>query len=400
MQNGKLITDRWDILDALNAVNPTAFPKTITPETAKIDPVVTSEVAGVDSKFKMPQVWKSSVGIDYTLPVGFPLTVSGEFIFNKTINGVMLKNWNIPEENAGWGTFNGADNRHIYPSSYKYASLDAYILSNTNKGYGTISTVSINAAPVQNLNITASYTHTVSKEITGMPGSNAAAAWKYIPSVDGPNYNVLHNSSYNTLPDRLMASISYTDRANNHWSLLYEGLRYSGNSYIYLNDMNGDGNSYDLIYIPKDKSEIRFVSTDDENRFWEFFDQDKYLQAHKGQYAEAYAVAQPFRHVFDFRYAHDFVVKVGSTRNTLQLSLDVQNVGNLFNSRWGVSKSWNADVPHDNSKNAKILKYDHTDADGVPVFSTNVGSGVSTWDYTHTLENCWYMQIGLRYMFN
>ena len=232
-----------------------------------------------------------------------------------------------------------------------------------------------------------------------MPGSNAAAAWKYIPSVDGPNFNILHNSSYN-LPDRLMASVSYSDKARNHWSLFYEGLRYAGNSFIYSNDMNGDGNAYDLIYIPSDKNEIRFIDSDSETRFWEFVDQDKYLTANKGKYAEAYAVTQPMRHTFDFRYAHDFVVKAGNTRNTLQLSLDVQNVGNLFNSRWGVSKTWNTDVPHDNNGNAKIIKYEYTDVDGVPVYSTMVGSGVKTWDFTHTLANCWYMQIGIKYMFN
>ena len=395
MQNGKLITDRWDILNALNAINPNQFPKTISPETAPAP----SEVAGVDYNFKMPQVWKSSIAFDWNVPVSFPFVITGEYIYNKTLVGILLDNYNIPADNSGWGTFNGADQRHIYPSKYKYAK-DAFVLSNTNQGYGSIASISLNATPVENLNLTASYTHTISKEVTGMPGSNAKAAWLYIPSVDGPNYNVVHNSSYN-LPDRIMASVSYTDAARNHWSLMYEGLRYSGNSFLYSNDLNGDGNAYDLIYIPKDESEIRFNSADDADRYWAFAAQDKYLSSHKGQYAEAYAVAQPFRHVFDFRFAHDFVVKVGSTTNTLQLSLDVQNVGNLFNSRWGVSKNWNTAIPADRDNGyAKILKFERVDPDGVPVFSTTVPKGVSTWDYNHTLGNCWYMQIGIKYLFN
>ena len=395
MLNGKLVTDRWQILDILNGINPSKYPKTITPESAPAP----GEIAGVDENFKMPQVWKSSIAVDYTLPFSFPFTVSAEYIFNKTIKGIMLDNYAIPQDNSGWATFNGADSRHIYPASYKYSSINAFVLTNTNKGYGSIATLSINSEPIPGLALTASYTHTVSKEITGMPGSNAAAAWQYIPSVDGPNFNVLHNSSYN-LPDRLMASLSYTDAAHNHWSLLYEGLRYAGNSYIYSNDMNGDGYAYDLMYIPASKDEIRFVDSDNASRFWEYLEQDEYLSSHMGQYSEAYAITQPMRHVFDFRYAHDFTVTAGKTRNTLQLSLDVQNVGNLFNSRWGVSKSWNTVVPHDSNNNAKILKFERTDPDGVPVFSTSVDPGVSTWDYSHTLANCWYMQIGIKYMFN
>ena len=231
-----------------------------------------------------------------------------------------------------------------------------------------------------------------------MPGSNASAAYLNIPTVDGPGYNVLHNSSSN-LPDRLMASVAYTDAAHNHWSLFYEGLRYSGNSYVYGNDLNGDGNAYDLLYMPANKSEIRFIDGDNESRYWEFAAQDAYLTKNAGKYAEAYAVNQPMRHVFDFRFAHAFIVKVGSVRNTLQVSLDVQNVSNLFNSRWGVTKGFNPDVPNA-SGNAKILKYERTDPDGVPVFSTMVDSGVKTWDYQHSLGNCWYMQIGVKYMFN
>ena len=394
MPGGHLVTDRWDILNILNGIDAAKYPTTITPETAPAP----SEVAGVDYNFKMPQVWKSSLAVDYAFPFDFPLTISAEYIFNKTINGVMLTNYNIPEDNAGWVTFNGADNRHIYPSDYRYTTKDAYVLTNTNKGWGSITTVSLNAQPLQNLSITAAYTHTVSKEVTGMPGSNASAAWKYIPSVDGPNYNILHNSSYN-LPDRLMASVAYTDAAHNHWSLFYEGLRYSGNSYVYANDINGDGNAYDLMYIPKDKSEIRFIDDESAKAYWAFADQDKYLRTHAGQYAEAYAVNQPMRHVFDFRFAHDFIVKVGSVRNTLQVSLDIQNVSNLFNSRWGVTKAFNPDVPNA-SGNAKILKYERTDPDGVPVFSTMVDPGVKTWDYQHTLGNCWYMQVGIKYLFN
>ena len=394
MPGGTLVTDRWQILEILNSIDPAKYPTSITPETAPAP----SEVAGVDYNFKMPQVWKSSLAVDYSFPLPFPLTISAEYIFNKTINGVMLTNYNIPEDNAGWVTFNGADNRHIYPSDYRYTSKDAYVLTNTDKGWGSIATVSLNAQPLQNLNITAAYTHTVSKEVTGMPGSNASAAWKYIPSVDGPNYNILHNSSYN-LPDRIMASVAYTDPAHNHWSLFYEGLRYSGNSYVYANDLNGDGNAYDLMYIPKDKTEIRFIDQESADAYWAFAAQDDYLSSHMGQYAEAYAVNQPLRHVFDFRFAHDFIVKIGSVRNTLQVSLDIQNVSNLFNSRWGVTKGFNPDVPNA-SGNAKILKYERTDPDGVPVFSSMVEPGVKTWDYQHSLGNCWYMQVGIKYLFN
>ena len=52
------------------------YPKTITPE----DGTVPSSICGVDPDFKMPQVWKSSIAVDYTVPVSFPLNVTVEEI--------------------------------------------------------------------------------------------------------------------------------------------------------------------------------------------------------------------------------------------------------------------------------------------------------------------------------
>ena len=100
-------------------------------------------------------------------------------------------------------------------------------------------------------------------------------------------------------------------------------------------------------------------------------------------------------HTFDFQYAHDFVIKVKNVKNTLRVSLDMMNVGNLINSRWGVAKTFSPEV-----RGGKILKYEYTDSEGWPVFSTKLTAGAKTWDYSHTYGNCWYMQIGLKYMFN
>ena len=65
------------------------YPQTIKPE----DGTVPSSICGVDPDFKMPQVWKSSIAVDYTVPVSFPLNVTVEGIYNKTLNAAMLKDW-------------------------------------------------------------------------------------------------------------------------------------------------------------------------------------------------------------------------------------------------------------------------------------------------------------------
>ena len=380
------------------------FPNTISPE----DGTIPSEISAVDPKFKMPQVWKTSLAIDYNFPTSFPFSISAEGIFNKTINGVIIRDWSVNPVD-GFARFNGVDNRPIfqnfkqtYENNGKVSNLpNAYVLENTNKGYGYSGTFTMNMRPVEGLSLMAAYTHTASKELTGMPGSNASSVLNYMGTIYGPNDPGLHNSQYVT-PDRFVASLTHSDRSGNHYSFIYETWR-GGYNYTYMtaNDMNGDGYNYDLIYIPTDQQvadrEFRFVSADDEKRFMDYVHADKYLSKNQGKYAEAYSVYSPWVHRLDFSYKHDFKVKAGNSTNTLQLSLDVKNILNIFNSSWGVSKYMNPALGE-----GRILKYEGVDEDGYATFSTPkaVSGDANIWQRNRALGQCWYASIGIKYMFN
>ena len=381
------------------------YPNTISPE----DGTLPSEISAVDPKFKMPQVWKTSVALDYNIPTSFPFSISGEVIYNKTINGVVLRDWSVRGVD-GFARFNGVDNRPIF-QDFKQTYVDAkgknknmpaaYVLENTNKGYGYSATLTMNMRPIEGLALMAAYTHTASKELTGMPGSNASSVLNYMGTIYGPNDPGLHNSEYVT-PDRLIASATYSDRANNHFSLIYEAWRGGYNySYMTSNDMNGDGYNYDLIYIPTDKQvadkEFRFVSDKDAQRFMDYVHADKYLSKNQGKYAEAYSVYSPWVHRVDFSYKHDFKVKAGQSMNTLQLSVDIKNILNIFNSNWGVSKYMNPALGE-----GRILKYEGVDKDGYATFSTPsaVSADTQVWNKYVNLGQCWYASVGIKYMFN
>ena len=388
--NGKATTQA--LLDKLHSLG---YPSTIKPE----DGTVPSSISAVDPKFKMPQVWKTSLALEYKFPTAFPFSVSAEGIFNKTVNGVTISDWSMLPVN-GFARFNGADNRPIYPGSFR-TGTKAFVLENTHKGYGYSASVTVNMRPVEGLSLMAAYTHTASKELTGMPGSAAESAFTYVPTVEGPNNIKLHNSQYVT-PDRFVASGTYSDKSNNHFSLIYEAWRGGANySYMLANDMNGDGYNYDALYIPTDKeindNKFRFASENDRDRFLAYVKNDKYLSSHRGEYAEAYSVYSPWVHRVDFSYKHDFKVKAGDSVNKLQLSLDVKNILNIFNSNWGVSKFMNPDL-----NDGRILKFEKVDAEGYPVFSTpgKVNGTIQAFTPSVAIGQCWYASVGIKYMFN
>ncbi len=387
--------------ELLNKLISMGYPNTISPE----DGTVPAEISAVDPKFKMPQVWKTSFAIDYNFPTSFPFSISAEGIYNKTVNGVIIRNWSV-KSTEGFTRLNGADNRPLY-QDYQQTAPDgsnlpaAYVLENTNQGYGYSGTFTVNMRPIEGLSLMAAYTHTVSKELTGMPGSNASSVLNYMGTIYGPNDPGLHNSQYVT-PDRVVASATHSDRSGNHFSFIYEAWR-GGSNYTYMtaNDMNGDGYNYDLIYIPTDEqvanNEFRFVSADDAQRFMDYVHADKYLSKNQGKYAESYSVYSPWTHRLDFSYKHDFKVKAGKSTNTLQLSLDIKNILNLFNSNWGVSKYMNPALGE-----GRILKYEGYDKDGYATFSTPAAVNPSTevWNPSIGIGQCWYASVGIKYMFN
>ena len=361
---------------------------------------VPSAISAVDPDFKMPQVWKTSIAVDYQLPVEFPFSVTVEGIFNKTINAVCISDWAIPSV-GGFARFNGVDNRPIYPAGFR-TNTKAFVLENTSKGYGWSANVTLNAQPMPWLSLMAAYTHTVQKEITGMPGSAAESAFTYVPTSEGPNNIHLHNSQYVT-PDRIVASATAHDKSGNHYSLIYETWR-GGYSYSYMlaNDMNGDGYNYDAVYVPTDREvaegKMRFVSNDDRERFMAYVHNDSYLKNHQGEYAEPYSVYSPWVHRIDFSYKHDFKLNIGQTMHRLQLSFDMKNVLNFFNSSWGVMKYLNPEI----GSEARILKYEGVDAEGFATFSTPkaIGADTKTWVPNHSIGQCWYASVGIKYIFN
>lgn len=386
------------VSDMIAKLQSLGYPTTVKPE----DGTVPSAVNGVDPKFKMPQVWKTSVAIDYQLPVDFPFSVSVEGIYNKTINAVSISDWSIKNV-GGFARFNGADNRPIFPDDFR-SGTKAFVLENTSKGYGWSANVTLNAQPADWISLMAAYTHTVSKEVTGMPGSAAESAFTYVPTYEGPNNIKLHNSQYVT-PDRLIASATIHDKCGNHYNFIYEAYRGGYNySYTTVNDMNGDGYNYDAIYIPTDDQvgvgtgDFRFKTQDDLTRFMDYVHKDSYLSKHQGTYAEAYSVYSPWVHRIDFGYKHDFKFNVGQTKHMLQLTFDMKNVLNFFNSSWGVAKHLNPEI----GSEAKILKYEGVDAQGYATFSTpsSISGNTQTWTTNYAIGQCWYASVGIKYYFN
>lgn len=378
-------------------------------------------IAVVDKDFVMPQVWRTNLAVDVKLPYGIIGTF--EAIYSKAINDVIQFNAN---QKASTSTFAGADNRERwektgskYDNKINPSISSAMVLTNTKEGYSYSLTAQLAKEFNKGFYAMLAYTYSATKDMTSNPGSAASSAWSSNPTYTNQNASLLSYSQY-SVPSRLVGVVSYQveyiDHLKTSFSVMFQGASQGRLDYIYSNDMNGDGNAADLMYIPKDETEITFAAIKDKDGvviatpeeqsdvFWKYVEQDEYLSNHKGEYAERYGVVMPWVNRFDVKILQDVFTNIGKNRHTLQISLDLLNVGNLINSNWGIYQKQTL-----GSYDISLLKFNSVDDEGKADFQMNYISidkeskkpifPTSTYTPVLSTTSTWGAQIGIRYIF-
>ena len=93
------------------------------------------------------------------------------------------------------------------------------------------------------------------------------------------------------------------------------------------------------------------------------------------------------------------MVKIGNVKNTLQLNVNINNVSNLLNSSWGYYNVGLRSITG-SYYNIRPLVLSSVDPDGVPVFKSTLPENATTWELNKNYNSLWYMQVGIKYMFN
>jgi hypothetical protein len=243
------------------------------------------------------------------------------------------------------------------------------------------------------------YTRSWGEEVTGKSGSDPFSAWQYRPMQNSQNSEELGLTANNT-PHRIIAAVNYSFEYfkifNSTISFFYNGYKGDAYSYIINGDANNDGTtSNDMMYIPKYESDYIWLTAADAGAYFAFAAQDPYLSKHSGEYAVRNGAYNPWNHRIDMRFMQDFKIKAGNTTNTLQLSVDVINLLNLFNSNWGLNQSYVTSSP---------LKMEGKDAaTGRMKVSMRKINGLyvtESFQDPYTVSGTWGIQIGARYTFN
>lgn len=341
----------------------------------------------VDPDFKFPQVWRTSLGLDYKLDNGTVLT--SDLSYTKDINGAHVQNWGL---NKPTGTLGGVDNRAIYTSDD--VGNSAYVFTNSDKGRTFNASFKGQRVFENGWFVMGAYNYLNSKDVNSIEAEITGDAFAFNPTLGNSNDATLAFSKYgDTHRFIAVTSKTWTYGANDKWetsvSSFYELARGGRFNYTYAGDINGDGsNLNDLIYIPTSSEigQMQFAGTGDGAAFEKFIQQDDYLSGRRGQYAERYGALAPWRAKMDVKFIQHLKL---ANENSIEFSIDILNIGNMINSDWGLVQEQSVRQPIGVSVDA---------ATGTPTYSFDPNLKES-FVYNSSLLSRWQMQFGLRYSF-
>jgi hypothetical protein len=300
-----------------------------------------------------------------------------------------------------------------------------YVLKNSGEGTSWNLSQTLSKTTGFGLSFRGGYNYGVSRSRVD-PESTAATSYARIATFGNPNDSGVADSLWSP-GHRAFALVSFTREyfsfGATSVSLFWEARHsYASStpssrvSYVFAGDMNGDGvSANDLIYVPRDVSEMNFVSfavgtrtfTAEEQAaaFEQFIENDEYLQKRRGQYAERYGAMTPmFRHA-DLSITQDIFRAVAGRRHAFQVRADIFNIGNLLSHSWGVS--WQPTAAVNTNNQVQVLTNPGVDAQGRPTYRLAVfNNQLVTQPYvksallTSLTADVYQFMLSLRYSFN
>ena len=371
------------------------------PLDGRLDAPQTSEVNVIDPDFRLPRVFRANLALDRRLPLDLVGTV--ELLLARNIDEVRFRNLNIGDN--GRPTGRTPDGRSDYAGKTVSGDFtNVILLENTDKGRQFNLTLRLrkrgNASFLPGLFGSVAYVFQDAEDVNSGRSSRAISNWQY-NETDDPNGETTATSDFE-VRHRVLATGSWKYEFGRGLattlSLFYEGSAGDPYSYMYADDVNGDGiRGNDLAYIPASRSDVSAEVTDDEWRAIDaFVDSDPVLRAARGAIVKRNASRSPWRNRLDLR----LIQELPSVRNHhFELTLDVLNLANLINGAWGQSRFVRFDA-------AGLFNFDGYDDQGRPdldlrVRDANEDGKIDREDVFQTtnLSSRWQIQMGMRYTF-
>jgi hypothetical protein len=315
----------------------------------------------IDPDFKLPTVWKASLGYDHELP-WYGVVGSVELQSIRARDAAYYRAINIGAYNPDTGLYDGAtgqmaDGRGSYwcdiggsnsgsnkncgnHDDYNYQST---ILSNTDEGYSNSLTLALNKPLSNGWFGSLSYTYTDAEEVGSDASSQAWSSYQFVSRVN-PNQAIATPAS-RAIENSIKASVGWEHAFFGDYktsiAAYYNGR--DGLPYTWLidGDLNGDNIYQDPAYIPLvNDTNVNYIDSRGNAAtagqiaaFHEYIANNPYLQSNRGGIAGRNETRLPWVNQLDLGIQQELPGFFEDHKSIVRL--DIYNFLNLLNKDWG-----------------------------------------------------------------
>lgn len=327
-----------------------------------------AQVSFVDPGYELPSRWKTNLAVEREIPLlnvkataEIEQTFVNKDVLYRNLNLVPTRtspdgrqlfwsSYNAVTQNQTTGSYSASSGTKLYSSAFTNRIIEL-----TNTGGGATRALSLSLERAKSKDgwwWKTSYVNTHATEVQFGTSSVAASNWQN-RSVFNPGENTVRNSELE-VRHKFLAIVSKEIQVFKGYpttiSAVYEGRSGYPFSIVYSNDANGDSvTQNDLLYVPKRDGDptVRFGQTISGGRVTQTAEQARELfyqivdrfNLHEGAAVSATSERYPWVNQFDISVKQ--VVKLPGWHHRIVLGVDVLNVGNLLNDKWGLIRGSN-----------------------------------------------------------
>ena len=307
-------------------------------------------LAIVDKNFKIPTVAKITLGYDLELP-WYSTVFAAEYQHIDTINGILYQNINIgaPTGVLPDGRYSYAKTPNAAPGGANTNRWNAnpsfgqqmILLTNTKKGRSDSLTLALRKPFANNWAAGLAYTMMSARDVNPGTSSVANSSFQNRDWV-GPNDDQLGVSNY-AIKARVLGNVTWSHKFfgdnSTNISVLYDGHSGTPYSWIFGNDVNGDSYFRDLAYVPRNAGDVNWTANTTQqakDSFIAYIQNDRFLSQNAGRVFRRNTARAPWLNQFDLSFRQELPGFMKGHKG--ELRLDIFNIGNLLNKKWGVEQ--------------------------------------------------------------
>jgi len=350
-----------------------------------------SDTNSIAPEFNIPSVWKLNLGIERHQDLG---VLGDDWLLTADVIVSKVKDAAIYEELNMNAVDQSPDGRPIYSAP---AQFDLS-LTNTSKGEAQVWSFAAEKnfyTDHGNYNFSVGYTY---QDITEVNPGNAFVAFEgySMPANDDFQKQNVFNSEYEvkhrivanlTWSDTLIGdnvttvSLGYTGREGRHFS---HTMRTSGTFGGFVDFASWDGYNSQSFYVPDGENDglVTYADGFDKTGFFDYINNTGCLTA--GSISRRHTCTSAWINRFDLHVSQEIKI---SGDHMLELTFDVENIGNMLNNDWGRAESYiqpfNAPVVDVAIENGKYVYSNFTKP--TPTVAK--------------IPSVWKAQLGIRYRF-